>query len=481
MKRICTALFASLMLVSFSVPVWANGAPKTKQQCQVKKAAQHHHHHYKSARHKKKVLIQFGKLKKEYRDSLKDAQKMFLEYLGSGMPCSDTDVEAVRAEYEQRIAQLNETIATREQQITDLNTTISTQGQQITDLNTAIAAQQQQITDLNAAAATHQQQLADLNATIVSQMQQLEAQAALHQQAMANLTATMTQECSDQVDTAYNNGLAAGMETCAATTPAGDPQLSMSMSTSNYYPYAIDVDGDGNTYIVERSYRSVVGYDNSGSQFTAWTSDTLSAPVDIAMDSQGNIYILDQGAAEFLQKYTPSGQPVAFVSGSPDVIYPLGLFIDSQDNVYVTDMGGSYGGRILKFDSTGVLTATFGDVSNPDLFGDEYCDVAVDEVNQSIYIVTRYNHMVGKFSMDGTFQGAWQGDLRNPNSIAVDAQGRVFIADTYNNQVDQYDADGNLTFTISSDQLYRPSRIAVDQTGRLHIAVENYQTVLVYQ
>lgn len=478
MKKLCTALFASIMLVAFSMPAWANGASKTKQQCSKKNVA---HQHYKIKKHKRKVLKQFRKLKHSYNGTIQDARQMFLEYLGSSLPCSDTDVAAVREEYEQQIAQLNETIASQEQQMTDLNATTASQQQQITDLNTTIASQQQQMTDLNATIASQQLQFADLNTTIASLQQQLAAQAASHQEDMDNLAATKDQQCNEQLETAYNNGMTAGMETCAATEPAGDPQESGSWSTGTYYPYALDVDGNGNTYIVERNYRSVVGYDSAGSQIAAWTSDTLSMPVDLAMDSQGNVLILDQDAAEFLQKYTPSGQPIAFVTGSTDVILPQGMFIDSQDNVYVTDMGGAYGGRILKFDSTGALVATFGEVSDFELYGDYYSDIVVDEANQNIYIVTRYNHMVAKFGMDGTYLGAWGGDLRNPNSIAIGAQGQIFVADTYNNQVDEYDADGNLTFTISSDQLYRPSRIVVDNTGKLFIAVENYQMVQVYQ
>jgi len=203
--------------------------------------------------------------------------------------------------------------------------------------------------------------------------------------------------------------------------------------------------------------------------------------VDLAVDSHGDIFILDQGSLNYLQKFSPNGEQLEFTPSVARASYPMGIFIDSQDNIYITDNGGLNGCRILKFDSTGALVATIGDVAEPALSGDEYSDIAVDEDNQTIYIVTRYNHMVAKFGMDGTYLGAWEGDLRNPNSIAIGSLGQVFVADTYNDQIDQYDADGNLVYTISSDQMYRPSRIVVDDTGKLFIAVESYQSVQVYQ
>ena len=479
MRRLRTPLFALLMSVALAGSAWGQG--KAEKQCPPKNEKHHARHHAKIDKHKHKVLLQFKKLQKTYNESFEDARQMFLEYLGSSQPCGNTDVDAMQQEYEQQIAQLNETIASQEQQITGLNTTIASQEQQIAGLNTTIASQQQLLAEADTTIASLQQQLAEAGATIASLQQQLETLAASRQQELDALAASKDQECSAQLETYYNNGMTAGMESCAATEPAGDPQSVGTLSTGNYYPYALDVDGNGNTYIVERNYRSVVGYDSAGTQIAAWTSATLSLPVDLAMDSQGNIFILDQDAAEFLQKYSPSGQPMAFDTGSTDIVYPQGMVIDSQDNVYVTDMGGAYGGRILKFNSSGALVATFGEVSDVDLFGDEYCDIAVDEANQNIYVVTHYNHMVAKFGMDGTYLGAWQGDLRNPNSIAIGTQGRVFVADTYNNQVDQYDGDGNLTYTISSDQLYRPSRIVVDNTGKLFIAVESYQSVQIYQ
>jgi uncharacterized coiled-coil protein SlyX len=463
MKKFCTTFLASVMLLALSAPAWAHGTFKGKQQCLTKNDTHYGHYHYKHNRHKLRVLKQFRLIKKVYNKSTQDARQMFLEYVGSSLPGSDTDVEALRQEYDQQIADLNKTITTQQQQITDLNTTITSQQQQITGLNTTITSQKQQ--------------LDDANATILSLQDQLKTQDADYQQQLADLR----QQCSDAADTAYNDGKAAGMETCASTGSPGNPQLSNSWSTGANYPYALDVDGQGNTYILDKTYRTVVGYDSSGSQITSWTPASLSYPVDIAVDSQGAIYVLDQGSPNFLQKFDSGGQLQTFPLSYTDVNYPLGLFIDSQDNIYITDLGGTNGSRVLKYNATGTLQTTIGDVSDPDLAGDEYTDVAVDGVNQIVYVVTHYNHMVGKFGMDGTLLGKWQGDLRNPNSIAIGAQGQVFIADTYNDQIDQYDADGNLTDTISAAEISRPHRIVVDTAGKLYIADESYQMVQVYQ
>jgi sugar lactone lactonase YvrE len=441
------------MLMVPSAPAWGNGALQNRPTCRAKIDTHHHQQRSWSNHHHRVVMTQFRKLKATYTRSIQDARQMFLEYLGSSLPGSDGDVEKVRAAYDQQIAQLNETIA----------------------------SQQQQLTALNATAASQQQKITELNATLASRQQQLEAQAAAHQTEMDNLTTTMTQQCDDRVATAYNQGMGDGKDTCAGTAPSQTLQPVGSWSTGTNSPYGVDADANGNTYIVDKNNRTVAGYDSTGSQIAAWTATSLRYPVDLAVDSNGNIFILDQGSVNFLQKFTPNGEPLEFTTSGIWASYPMGLFIDSQDNIYITDLGGRNGGRILKFDPTGAWTATFGEVTDVDLVGQDYSDIAVDELTQDIYIVTRGNHMVAKFNQDGEYLGAWQSDSSNPNSIAIGPQGQVYIADTDNNQIDQYDAEGNLTSTISSDQLLQPTRIAIDNTGKLYIAVESNQLVQVYR
>ena len=464
MNKFCTALLAFLMLLALSMPAWAQGKSSGKLPCLTKNDTHYGHHYFKADRHKMRVLKQFRELKKAYEKSSQDVKQMFLEFLGSATSTADTDIQKIREEYEQQIAQLNETIASNQQQLAAMEATYQ---QQLTDMQ---AAYQQQLAD---AGASCQTQLAALND---SHEQQVGALVAAHAAALEEMSDT----CTLKIDAAFKDGQADGLETCANTTPAGEPQPTATWSTGNLSPYALDVDAAGNTYVLDQDYLTVGVYDNAGTSISQWAANTLSMPVDLAVDSQNNVYVLDEYAAEPLQKFNSSGQPEAFGQGDSPIFFPLGLFIDSQDNIYVSDLGGDNGHRILVFDPSGNLIRTLGDVDDATLAYEEYRDIAVDEQNQTVYVVT--GNYVAKFDIAGTLTGSWPGSLRSPNSIAVGGQGQIFVADTYNNEIDQYDADGNLMYSFSSDgALYRPMRIVVDDAGRLNLADKRNQLVRVYQ
>jgi len=66
----------------------------------------------------------------------------------------------------------------------------------------------------------------------------------------------------------------------------------------------------------------------------------FNSPSDIAMDSSGNIYILDSGNQR-IQKFTPEGKYLATIGrkgqGPGEFNYPSSLDIDGQGNLYVLD------------------------------------------------------------------------------------------------------------------------------------------------
>ena len=67
--------------------------------------------------------------------------------------------------------------------------------------------------------------------------------------------------------------------------------------------------------------------------------------------------------------------------------------------------------------------------------------------------------------------GSGDGELLEPRGVAVDAAGRIFVADTGNRRVQLFDADGQWLATLGADaDLQQPCDLAVDSRGTVYVA-----------
>jgi DNA-binding beta-propeller fold protein YncE len=79
-----------------------------------------------------------------------------------------------------------------------------------------------------------------------------------------------------------------------------------------------------------------------------------------------------------------------------------------------------------------------------------------------------------KFTSDGTFIKSWgqtgygPGEFRTLHALAIDARGRLFVADRSNNRIQLFDQDGNHLATWT--QFGRPSGIFFDDNDRIYVA-----------
>jgi sugar lactone lactonase YvrE len=77
-----------------------------------------------------------------------------------------------------------------------------------------------------------------------------------------------------------------------------------------------------------------------------------------------------------------------------------------------------------------------------------------------------------KFTKDGKFikswgqKGAGPGEFNIPHSLALDAAGRLFVADRGNNRIQIFDQDGG--FIAQWKQFGRPSGLFIDRDGLLY-------------
>ncbi len=152
-----------------------------------------------------------------------------------------------------------------------------------------------------------------------------------------------------------------------------------------------------------------------------------------------------------------SKQPDYFISRSGsatgDLNEPRGIHIAQDGTIFVADSNNN---RIQQFSPSGELLNSWGtyasilDGEAPGGTLHQPWDVVTGKDN-SLYIADTFNHRIQKLSSNGEFiktvgifaQGTSSDTLWGPRAIALDQKSNVFIADTGNKRVVIYDKDLN--------------------------------------
>jgi DNA-binding beta-propeller fold protein YncE len=120
----------------------------------------------------------------------------------------------------------------------------------------------------------------------------------------------------------------------------------------------------------------------------------------------------------------------------------------------------------------GAYGSALGQFNNPQ-------GVAVDAAG-NVYVADSGNHRIQKFSPTGTHltnwgsQGTGDGEFDHPSGIAVDGSGNVFVADALNDRVQKFTANGEFLGKWGSagtgpGQFQRPKAITTDSAGFVYV------------
>lgn len=245
----------------------------------------------------------------------------------------------------------------------------------------------------------------------------------------------------------------------------------------------------------------------------------LNKPIGIGVDDSGNIYIADTRNAR-IRKVNPKGIITTIAgTGIPgnlgdgglataaQLYTPTDVAIDHKGNIYIADIKNN---TIRKVDKvTGVINiiagngisgysgdnglATAAAISTPqaiavdtsgNLFIADYNNSRVRKVSNATGIITTIAGTGATgFSGDGGIATA--AELFNPSGVAVNRQGDVFIADTYNNRIRKVNSATGIITTIAGNgttgysgdgglatlaALSQPVKIALDDSSNFWIA-----------
>jgi uncharacterized protein (TIGR03437 family) len=253
-------------------------------------------------------------------------------------------------------------------------------------------------------------------------------------------------------------------------TPGYSGDNGPATSAQMHGPYGAAADSAGNLYIADSGNNVIRKVSNgvittfAGNGTPGYTGDNgpaasaqLNAPYGVAVDSAGNLYIADS-ANNVIREVsngvitTVAGNGTCCFSGdngqatSAQLFTPVAVAVDSAGNLYIAD----FGNNVVRKVSNGVITTVAGN---------------------------------GTYSYGGDNGQATSAELYQPNGVAVDSAGNLYIADTSNCRIRKVSngvittVAGNGTPGFSGDgspatsaELNAPYGVAVDSAGNLYIA-----------
>jgi sugar lactone lactonase YvrE len=286
-----------------------------------------------------------------------------------------------------------------------------------------------------------------------------------------------------------------------------------------FHPKGIAVDNNGNILVAD-SYNHKIRKITSGGYVTTLagsgtkgfadgqgTVAKFREPSGIAVDNNGNIWVADSENHR-IRKITSGGYVTTLAgSGAPGPTdgqgaaakfnLPKGIAVDNNGNIWVADSSSQ---KIRKITSGGKVTTLAGSGSRSFADGQGAAakfnlpeGIAVDN-NGNILVADTENNKIRKITSGGyvtTLAGSGSRSFANgngaaakfswPSGIAVDNNGNILVADSYNHKIRKITLQGEVTTLAGSSigfadgkgtaaRFKFPFRIVVDNNGNILVA-----------
>ena len=257
-------------------------------------------------------------------------------------------------------------------------------------------------------------------------------------------------------------------------------------------PHDLAVDDQGNLFVVSDDVENpqVLKYDRDGNVLTSWGGSgsgegqfTFVAPPDglalkgfITLDEMGNVYVSDP-ANNRVQKFDPDGNFLGMwmtVADGAPFNAPGPLSADMNGHIYVADFDG-----VHQFTLEGSYVRTLPTAG----------EVAFDSQGNA-YATIAFQNMFAKLDGDGQPQSSWggEGDIQDglfnfPLWMEIDSNDAIYVSD-HSGRVQIFDTEGsflgrfNLT-TLEHMQLKIPATITMDSENHLYVGAGDRMTVYV--
>lgn len=273
-------------------------------------------------------------------------------------------------------------------------------------------------------------------------------------------------------------------------------------------PSDVAADSSGNVWVADAGHDRVQEFDSSGEfvrQFGATGSGNgqFSNPSGIAVTAAGNVYVADTGNNR-VQEFDSKGEFVrkwGSLGGEPGQFRSLqSIAVDPEGHIWTVGSSTKSAIPVQEFSATGEYLGQLGakgseagQLTTPQA-------IAVDASGR-IWVADAGNDRVSEFKASGEFirafgwgvstgaeelqvcsascqagaAGTGEGQLSDPQGLAADAEGNVWVSDAGTDRVQEFSSEGAYlsqfgTAGNGDGQFSAPQGVALDEEGNVWVA-----------
>ncbi|MGH2585545.1 MAG: hypothetical protein ACRDJE_11580, partial [Dehalococcoidia bacterium] len=228
-------------------------------------------------------------------------------------------------------------------------------------------------------------------------------------------------------------------------SPNGERRAVSDPSLGLLEPWGVAADAAGNVYVADTWNHRIVKLNPELRLIDAWGDPAtagrsaepspleLYGPRSIVVDADGNIWVADTGNARVI-KFSPAGEPLgvhgARGTGPGEFQEPVGMALGPNGELLVAD---TWNGRVQRFSRDFEHLGEFQVAGWEDPSQENKPYLAV--LPEGSVIVSVPDHgRIERIGADGRGRTSWDsfgdgGDAVRPVGVAVDPQGRIWVAD----------------------------------------------------
>ena len=248
-------------------------------------------------------------------------------------------------------------------------------------------------------------------------------------------------------------------------------------------PRSVAVDAQDNFYAVDMTGR-VQKFSPDGTFLSFWQMPQTDKgkPKGMCRDEKGNIVVLEPHYSR-VNHFTPEGRLVgqwgAHGTNAGNLAFPRSVIVNSRGDIFVSEYGLAE--RVQQFTSEGMnWVRVLGRGGDGDGEFNRAEGLRVDAQDR-LYVADSCHHRIQIFSADGKFlaafgrPGSGRGEMSYPYDVKVDGQGFQFVCEFGNSRIQIFDAHGLPVEILGGPgaapgQFSNPWGVALDSKGNLYVA-----------